>query len=431
MNNILGVRRALVNPYVTIPMSRRPASMQVMTPHVCANVHPIDRGTVSLSAIGCLRHTPMKIVHIANHGNRHGNGIVNAMVDLACAQARLGHHVTVLTGGGDFDGLLRQEGVRHVVIAHRAAIGLAPFKALLRIACFLRQAQPDVVHCHMVAGLVLVKLARALGLAPRCLLVSTIHNEFDRSARIMGWADRVVGVAAAVSASMVRRGVPNDRISTIYNGVIGSPRVDKRDAATTDVTLRPRSIITVAGMYKRKGIDVLLHAFQKARRRVPDAHLYLVGDGPDRAAFEALTVQLGLGDAVEFMGLRHDASALMKQADVFVLASRRDPCPLVIIEAREAGCAIVASDVDGIPQQLEFGRAGVLVPPDDVDRLADAVTGLLIDPEQARTLRVAAQENLAWLSVERAAGEYLALYAAHRVRAERSARASEQRQRNV
>lgn len=355
-------------------------------------------------------HAPLKIIHLANHVQEIGNGIVNVMIDLACSQAGVGHDVVVASAGGEYEALLAKHRVKHVSLAQQ------PKPSKLASMCWqfsrlVSCEKPDVVHAHMMTGVLIAKMVR-LGRSYR--LVSTVHNEFQLSAKVMGLADRVVAVGAAVAASMARRGVPAERLRTVANGTIGSPRRPRReldggDRASVAQLLHP-NIVTIAGMYHRKGIGVLLDAFARLAARAPQAHLYLVGNGPDRAEFEAQAVSLGLTDRVHFLGFQADAPALLAQTDVFTLASLRDPFPLVVIEAREAGCAIVASDVDGIPEALGFGDAGVLVPPGDVSALADALQDMLTDKAARENWKVQAKANLEWLQVSRVSRDYLSIY---------------------
>ena len=100
-----------------------------------------------------------------------------------------------------------------------------------------------------------------------------------------------------------------------------------------------------------------------------------------------------------------------RQATVFVLASHTESFPLSIAEAREAGCAIVGTAVGGVPELLEHGQAGLLVPPHDPNALAQALRHLLGDPQELARWRQAAQANLAWLSCERMARETVEVYA--------------------
>lgn len=116
-------------------------------------------------------------------------------------------------------------------------------------------------------------------------------------------------------------------------------------------------------MYKRKGIQDLITAFDKIASKHSSAHFYLVGNVPDREKFEAQVQASPSLDRIHFEGFQNEPQRYLLSVDIFVLASHRDPCPLVISEACEAGCVIVASDVDGIPELLANGEAGLLVSP--------------------------------------------------------------------
>ena len=145
------------------------------------------------------------------------------------------------------------------------------------------------------------------------------------------------------------------------------------------------AILTLCGMVRRKGVAELIDAFATIAERRPDARLYLAGDGPDRAEFEgrrpACPARRGSPSSASFPNRR----PLLAQADVFVLASRNEPFGLVLAEAREAGCAIVATAVGGVPEVLEHGRAGVLVAPGDVAALAAALDRLSRTARRAPT----------------------------------------------
>jgi glycosyltransferase involved in cell wall biosynthesis len=347
----------------------------------------------------------MKIIHLANHAQCIGNGIVNVMIDLACTQARAGHDVTVASAGGGFETLLARYGVRHVLLPQlpkpsRVAGMVAGFRRLVA------QYDPDVVHAHMMTGAL---IARVSVLRRRYVLITTVHNEFQRSATLMGVGDHVVAVSAAVAVAMERRGIPNARLSVVRNGTVGTPRF-----ADTPVPVGPRlahpCIVTVAGMNERKGIADLLHAFALLRESVPEAVLYLVGDGPDRAAMEALAGQLGVAERVRFEGFVTDPRAYLAQADVFVLASHNEPAGLVLCEARELGRAIVATRVDGNPEMLDGGEAGLLVPARNPAALAQAIGHLLTERAAHAALTARAPLKLERFSVQRVTNGYMSIY---------------------
>jgi glycosyltransferase involved in cell wall biosynthesis len=265
---------------------------------------------------------------------------------------------------------------------------------------------PDVVHAHMMTGAL---IARFGVMRRRFVLVTTVHNEFQKSATMMRVGDRVVAVSEAVCEAMARRGIPRARLAVVRNGTVGTPRLADRPAPDTPLLAHP-CVVTVAGMYERKGIRDLLHAFAALRERVPDAVLYLVGEGPDRAAMEQLAAELGVAQQARFKGFVADPRAYLAQADVFVLASHNEPGGLVLCEAREKGRAIVATRVGGNPEMLDGGEAGVLVPPHDPASLAQALGELLTDPAMHARFAARAPQSLEKFSVQRVSDGYLAIY---------------------
>lgn len=344
----------------------------------------------------------LRILHILNHTGRLG-GNVHAVVDLACAQAAQGEKVGVCSCGGDFDEIFARAGVETFHVDPRRPLRI-PASALA-FARLCRSWKPDVVHAHMTASAAFAwPVTRLLGLP----LVTTAHNAFERAAALMALGDRIIAVSRLAGVAMLRKGAPENRIRVVLNGTIGSARLEDPPPPPTRL-LRP-SVVFVGGLHPRKGVDVLLRATRIMVDRYPLPHLYLVGDGPMRADYEALTVELGLQKNVTFVGGVPDPRPYMASADVFVLPSRADPAPLVLSEARQFRCAIVASDVDGVAEMLDDGAAGVLVPPDDAERLAAAVVTLLIDPSRRRAVAARANEGLARFHVERVARETRAVY---------------------
>jgi len=142
-----------------------------------------------------------------------------------------------------------------------------------------------------------------------------------------------------------------------------------------------RRVLAAGRLEKEKGYDFLLRAVAELSRRGLDVECELVGDGDEAAALRALADQLGIRDRVIFRGwvVFREVRSAMLQAAVFVHPSRGvgDAKPNVIQEAIALGTPVVASDVAGIPELLDGGRCGMLVPPRDVRRLADAIQTLL------------------------------------------------------
>jgi glycosyltransferase involved in cell wall biosynthesis len=347
----------------------------------------------------------MRILQLLNHTNRL-NGHVHAAVDLACAQARLGHEVVVASGGGDFDALLATNNIPSIRVTHERRLTTL-LRGIRQLRSVIREWKPDVVHAHMMTSAVLGwAVCKPAGIP----LITTVHNEFQKSSILMGLGTRVIAVSDVVGRSMEKRGVAASRLHVVLNGTIGAARFDSRDRVPR--RLQSPAIIFVGGLHPRKGLPDLFKAFETIHDRHPESRLYVVGDGPHREEYSRQVAEMACAGAVSFMGAQDDPFPYLLGADIFVLPSHADPAPLVLSEAREAGCAIVATEVDGIPQLLEHGAAGLLVPARDAAALAKAVCSLIDDADALREWRSRSQFKIENLRIERVARETLDIYEA-------------------
>jgi glycosyltransferase involved in cell wall biosynthesis len=142
----------------------------------------------------------------------------------------------------------------------------------------------------------------------------------------------------------------------------------------------------------------------KVRLCLPDAHLLLVGDGPERSAVRARAAELDLTDAVTFVGSvpQADLPALYRAADVFALSSDFDNSPNVVLEAMASGLPVVATDVGGVREFVAEGVGGAVVPPGNAAALANALEQYLAQPDRARAAgihnRLRASAEFSWRS---------------------------------
>jgi glycosyltransferase involved in cell wall biosynthesis len=344
----------------------------------------------------------MRVLHVSNHTLRF-NGMSHAAVDLACAQAALGHDVGLCFGAGSFDDILSNNRVEILTVhgldnARRLPAAAA---ALVRV---IRQFKPDVVHAHMVAAaLVAWPITRLLGIP----LITCVQNSFSKHANLMRVGDLVITGCRAVADDMAGRGIPRKKLRPVLNGTIGSAR--QSAVVPPPAEFQHPAILTICGLHWRKGVPDLIEGFRMVRQTRPAAHLYILGEGPDEERFRA---QAGPAEDshVHFLGTGSDTRPFLKSADIFVLASIADPAPLTISEAREVGMPIVASRVDGIPELLEDGEAGILIPPKSPGAIADAI-GMLLDSDEARERwRGASQIRVDRLRLSRVAAETVAVY---------------------
>lgn len=347
----------------------------------------------------------MRILHVLNHTQDIGNGIVNAAIDLACTQAKAGFEVAIVSCGGEYETLMKQYQIRHFTLEVSPSLPKV-IKTTKRFREITQSFAPDIVHAHMITGVILGKILRGNS---EYVLISTVHNEWQPHAFLMGIADRVIAVSQSVARSMQQRGIPIRKLHVVANGTIGSPRQTPLDRLKP-LSLQHPAITTVAGMYRRKGIHDLLEAFVQIADEHPTAHLYLVGNGPHRAAFERRARKSPHRKRIHFEGFQAEPQRYLLSTDVFVLASRQEPFGLVLSEAREAGCAIVATHVDGIPEVLDGGTAGKLIPSKDITALSETLSRLLTHRDELETWKQRAQTNLDWLRVERVHQETLGVY---------------------
>ncbi|WP_198152255.1 glycosyltransferase family 4 protein [Granulicella tundricola] len=313
---------------------------------------------------------------------------MNVTVDLAAEQARNGHTVVIVAGHGEYAALLPKLGIEYFFLDQRvSAVNLVKASVLLfrKIKAF----RPDIIHAHMRTSLLLAWLCTRF---PRYPLVAHLHNVHDPESALMRVADRVIAVSQSVSETMART-IPKWKLRVVLNGPLQSARTAPFTSIPPRMLIRP-AITTVAGLNHRKGIADLLEAFDLVLLRVPNAQLYLVGDGPERVLFEAQAKLSPHCDQIHFEGWQAEPQGYLMMTDVFVLASRRDSLGLVLLEAREAGCAIVATHVDGIPEALDGGTAGILVPAKNPSYLADTISNLLLDPALKQTWQKNAQKGI-------------------------------------
>ena len=268
------------------------------------------------------------------------------------------------------------------------------------LAAHLSEVRADVVHAHMYRAETVATRA-VLALAEighrRPYLVSTVHSsrvrhESDKDVlrELTPHMDQLIAVSSAIERKIRNEGRDTVPVRLIYNGV-DLERYDNQEACCTlpeEYGMEPGSQIVgvVARLEPEKGHPTLLEAWPRVLRAVPDTYLLIVGEGSRRDALEAQARELRIAHRVVFTGRRDDVPAVTAALDVAVLPSYREAQGLTILEAMALSRPVVASDVGGIPEMIEDGRTGLLVPPHDADALADAITRLLLNHPLADTL---------------------------------------------
>jgi glycosyltransferase involved in cell wall biosynthesis len=275
----------------------------------------------------------------------------------------------------------------------------------------LRRLRPDVVHTHLVHA----DVYGAIG-AGRARLVSTKHNDdrfrlgpFRYVERALGRrASRVITISEALRRFCVDGvGLPTKKIEVVHYGLDALPEPWGDDGPAL-VPEDARVLLCVARLDEQKGVEVAVRALERIRAREPRAVLVVLGEGPQRNRLEALA-----GEGVYLPGRVGDVGAWYERAELLVHPARWEGFGLALLEAMLAGKPVVATRVSAAPEIVADGDTGILVPPDDPARLAEAVVALLDDPAQAAALGEAGLARArSEFSVARMAERTAAIYAA-------------------
>ncbi|MBN1423968.1 glycosyltransferase family 4 protein, partial [Candidatus Fermentibacteria bacterium] len=153
-------------------------------------------------------------------------------------------------------------------------------------------------------------------------------------------------------------------------------------------------VLCMGRLSREKGQDILLEAMVRVVERVSGAVAWLAGEGPTEAQLRAQSRRLGIGDSVRFLGFREHVAPLLKKSSVVVLPSRGEGLPIAALEAMSAGVPVVAASVGGVPDLLSTDEVGLTVPPEDPQRLGDALTDLLGDPPRAHRIGAAGRAHV-------------------------------------
>ena len=293
-------------------------------------------------------------------------------------------------------------------------------RQLRAFAAWCQQHRLQVLQtCDMygnIVGLSGAALARVpVRIGSRRGIVSPTGRQSLLALQRLGYAaaHRVVANSAAAAGRLAAEGVRRKKIVIIPNGIDLEPFAAPRPTPGSPV------ISTVANLRRGKGHDVLLRAAARVLRERSDVRFQLVGDGPLRPQLEGLAAQLGVAGAVSFLGHRPDVAAILRSSTAFAFPSLMEAFPNGVMEAMAAELPVVATGVGGIPELVEHGRNGLLVPAGDDAALAAGLMRVLASPADAARLAGAARLTIEQrYSFTRMVADFEALYeraVAHRM----------------
>ncbi len=315
----------------------------------------------------------------------------------------------------DFMALADEAGIsaERMTIHSHADVSLVP-----RLARRLCQLQPDIVHTHLLHADLYGSIATQFA-GVRTVIISR-HNDnafrYKLPSRIVNnllW--RLSSGGIAISHALRQfciniEGAAPDKITTVHYGLdmqgFAAPRAGEPGWEQSVVTIG-----TASRLIEQKGLRYAIQAFAQLAPDYPNVQLLIAGDGVLRAELEAQVASLNLNDRVRFLGWQQDITRVMAGYDVFLMPSLWEGFGLALLEAMALSRPVVATHVSAIPEIVQDGETGILVPPRDADALAVELRRLLDDPERRKRMGAAGRARVAeHFSEEKMISETLAVY---------------------
>jgi len=332
-----------------------------------------------------------KVLHLTTHLNI--GGITSYIQSLTEEMRNLDYKFYIGSSGGTQEESLANRGAHLLTLNIKTKSELSPkiFRAIRPLRTFISDERIDLIHAHTRVTQVLAWYVQRLTGIP---YVSTCHGFYKRrlGRRLMpAWGNHVIAISKPVEESLLEVfGVPQDRVSTIYNAINVEGLVNRFRAKEPTVIRRDLGIPNdskVIGIISRvvadKGHEYFLRA---AKELVADASLnvkiIVVGEGPYLSQARRLASQLGIEQKVYFLGMLQDITYALSVIDVFVLpAVWREGFGLSIIEAMAVKVPVVVTNIWALNELIHDRVNGLLVPPKQVNDLANAIKLLLQDPK--------------------------------------------------
>ncbi len=303
--------------------------------------------------------------------------------------------------------------------------GLGDVAAAFQLAKILLRGKHMIVHSHMFWGSLFASpIAWACGVP---VIIETLHGS---EAWRTGWKshvniDRVISEFMTMHIAVSdydlrhlagRKHIPVEKIRVIHNGIDlhrFTGRRTERECMRQSIGLaeKDHALILVARFHPGKGHRVLLAAMRLLLDAHPDLHLICVGEGEGLEEIKLLSHELDLAEHLHFVGYQRDVQAWLQAADINVLPSFYEGFPLTVLEAMASGLPTIASCVGGIPEAIEDGVSGLLVPAGNPGKLAGAISSLLLDTSaRERMGEAACRRARLFFSIEQQVNETERLY---------------------
>lgn len=371
-----------------------------------------------------------KILYLITKSN--WGGAQRYVYDLAAGLPQNEFEAVVALGGdGPLAERLRESGIRVISIPslQRDISLIKECVAFVEIANIIRTEEPDILHINSSKAGILGALLGRLLLVPK--IIFTSHGWAFNEER-PGWqkvilktihwltvllAHQTIAVSEELKRQMDWPGTQN-KMSVIHNGRSVTGLLSKDEARTYLCERFPQLLpyqndfwsITIGELHPVKRHEAVIDAIKELIETEPNTRHLIIGEGGERKALEEQIEKLNLVDHVFLLGAIDEAAKYLKAADMFILASRSEGMPYVLIESLFAGLPVVATRVGGIPEVIDHNVEGLLTPPLDNKALFEAILSLRQGPELRSRLGEKALEKSQEFSLEKTLEKTLSLY---------------------
>ena len=300
----------------------------------------------------------------------------------------------------------REKGCRVFYISSKKYLRMFNLWVIWKLSRVLKREGVDILHCHRHQATIYGTIAAKIAAVP--IVFSHVHG-ISRTKNwrrrlinfvVLRWVNKILTVGEPVKEDVLRTNsvVQPEQVISLGNSIEYDRFVDvqiSKERVKESLALPQNSFVfgTVARMAPNKGHIYLIRAFGKVKQVLPSAHLVFVGDGRLKNELEARAAKTA-PDSIHFLGRRDDISELLRAMDVYVQPSiGSEGLPRGLLEAMAAGVPCIGTQVSGIPEILDDGEDGYLVPPKDDNALAEAMLKLTKVPELERKQLVEKAKN--------------------------------------
>jgi glycosyltransferase involved in cell wall biosynthesis len=358
---------------------------------------------------------PLNVLHVdSEYGWRGG-------------QQQLAYLATAMRTQGDRGAVVCQPDSHMTRFCHTNQIKCYPIRmhgeidvlAAFKIARLAQREKFNILHLHSGHAVTLGLWARLFN--AKLTLIATRRVDFRLRSRLFSrlkyknpWLSKIVCVSEEIARIMRSDGIDGHRVTTIYSGVDllkYSQSFYSKDFKTRwGISDKAFIVGTIAAMVGHKDYPTLLRAARLVVDRRPQIVFLAVGDGPLEREIRMLADQLNLGQRFIFCGYQDNIGDFLKNFDLFVLSSNQEGLGTSILDAQAAGIPVVACAAGGIPEMIQDGINGYLVPKETPAALAQAIIALADDADQRQRLIQAAYKSVANFSIEKTVRKYIELY---------------------